>query len=222
MSASISEEILSQLRGASLEQISQQVGGSQQQTEQAISAALPLLLGALGKNAEQPGGAEALFGALQRDHANTSGGMDLGGLLGSVLGSAGGVGGLAAGLLGGAGGGNARQLNGEGILGHILGGNLSRAENNLSQVSGLNNAGVHKLLVMLAPLVMGYLGKQVAQGRAGNASILGSLLGQERQQVQKQGGVAGGLLASVLDQNGDGKLDMGDLMKLGAGFLNKR
>ena len=35
----------------------------------AISAALPLLLGALGRNTSQPQGAEALFGALQKDHA---------------------------------------------------------------------------------------------------------------------------------------------------------
>ena len=49
----------------------------------ALAGALPLLLGALGRNASQPAGAESLFGALERDHAGSS---DLGGLLGSVLG----------------------------------------------------------------------------------------------------------------------------------------
>ena len=54
---------------------------------------LPLLLGALGRNAEGPQGAQSLLGALQRDHMDAAapaaqgiGGLDLGGLLGSVLG----------------------------------------------------------------------------------------------------------------------------------------
>ncbi|MFQ6311749.1 DUF937 domain-containing protein, partial [Lysobacter capsici] len=69
MSASLTDDLLNQLQGQPLAQLGSQLGLSQPQTQSAVSAALPLLLGALGRNASQPQGAEALFGALQRDHA---------------------------------------------------------------------------------------------------------------------------------------------------------
>ena len=55
-----------------------------------------------------------------------------------------------------------------------------------------------------------------------NSSDLGNALGQEKAQVQQQGGLGGGLLGSLLDQNGDGKLDVGDLMKIGGSLLSGR
>ena len=51
---------------------------------------------------------------------------------------------------------------------------------------------------------------------------LPQLLGQETARVPQPGGLAGGLLGGLLDQNGDGKLDAGDLFKLGAGLFSKR
>lgn len=229
-STSITDDLLAQLRGMPLAQLAQQLGVSEQQTQSAVETAVPFLLGALGQNATQPDGAQALFGALQRDHASApqaaAGMPDLSGLLGAVLGGAGGAGmaGALGGLLGGAGGAAAApapsgRFNAEGILGHILGGKKAQAESGLSQATGLDSAMVHKLLLMLAPLVMGYLGRQITSGRASSADALGSLLGRERSQVRQRGGAAGGLLGAVLDQNGDGKLDMGDVLKFGAQFL---
>ena len=114
--ASLVDELMAQLQGAPLQQMAQQLGTSPEQAEGAVGAALPLLLGTLGRNAAQPQGAMDLFGALQRDH---SGGPDLGGLLGSLLGGGGDAG-------SGAGGGG--QPDGAAILGHIFGGNQQRAE----------------------------------------------------------------------------------------------
>ena len=79
----LTEELLAQLQGAPLQQLSRQLGTDPDQTGNAVAAALPLLLGALGRNSAQPQGAQALYGALQRDHG---GGMDLGSVLGAVLG----------------------------------------------------------------------------------------------------------------------------------------
>src|SRR3546814_11256161 len=59
----------SQLQGQPRQQMSQQLGLAPDETANAVSAALPLLMGALGRNASQPQGAQALFGALQKDHA---------------------------------------------------------------------------------------------------------------------------------------------------------
>src|SRR5690606_21082535 len=81
----LARELFAQLQGAPMQQIARQLGTDQDQAGNAVATALPLLLGALGRNSAQPQGAEALFGALQRDHAA---GPDLGGLLGAVLGGA--------------------------------------------------------------------------------------------------------------------------------------
>ncbi|MCY1454662.1 hypothetical protein D9M71_717430 [compost metagenome] len=56
-------------------------------------------------------------------------------------------------------------------------------------------------------------------GNQTDAGGLAQLLGQEKQQVTQAGGIGGGLLGSVLDQDGDGQFGVGDLIKLGSGLL---
>jgi len=207
MSSSLTDQLFEQLQGAPLQQIAQQLGAGQTQTAGAVSAALPLLLGALGRNASQPQGAQALFGALQNDF---SGAGDLGGLLGAVLGGT-----------------QSRQTNGAGILDHVLGGQLPRAEAGLGQASGLGNDKAGQLMKILAPIVLAFLAKQMFQNkgqgelaqRDPDAQLLGSILGQEQQQMRQQGGLGGGLLGAVLDQDGDGQLGLGDILKIGGGLL---
>ncbi|MFZ2858985.1 DUF937 domain-containing protein [Acidovorax sp.] len=197
--ASLVDELMAQLQGAPLQQMAQQLGTSPAQAESAVGAALPLLLGTLGRNAAQPQGAMDLFGALQRDH---SGGPDLGGLLGSLLGGGGG------------------QPDGAAILGHIFGGNQQRAEAGLGQATGLGaNAG--QLLQMLAPIVMSFLAQRMSAGGM-DAGGLGQALGQEQARVQQHGGLGGGLLGNLLDQDGDGQVGLGDLLKMGGGLLGGR
>ena len=99
--ASLTDELLSQLSGPATQQIAGQLGLDPQQASGAIGAALPLLLGKLGSNAAQPQGAQALLGALQNNHS----GLDIGSVLGAVLGGSGGA-----------------EADGAGILGHIFGG----------------------------------------------------------------------------------------------------
>lgn len=210
----LTNDLLSQLQGAPLQQIAQQLGVDDGQAAGAVGAALPLLMGALGKNASQPQGAEALFGALQRDHAAAP---DLGGLLGMVLGGA-----------------QSRQTDGAGMLGHIFGGQQATAEQHLGTATGLGSDRAGQLMKILAPIVLAYLAKRMfsggessggapaaASGLGGGATaqVLGAILGQEHQAVRQQGGVGGGLLGAVLDQDGDGQLGLGDLLKIGGGLL---
>lgn len=213
----LTNDLLSRLQGAPLQQIAQQLGVDDGQAAGAVGAALPLLLGALGKNASQPQGAEALFGALQRDHAGTP---DLGGLLGMVLGGA-----------------QSRQTDGAGMLGHIFGGQQATAEQHLGTATGLGSDRAGQLMKILAPIVLAYLAKRMFSGTESSggapaaaaglgglgggatAQVLGAILGQEQQAVRQQGGVGGGLLGAVLDQDGDGQLGLGDLLKLGGGLL---
>lgn len=206
-STSLADELMAQLQGAPLQQMAEQLGASPSETESAVSAALPMLLGSLGHNAAQPQGAADLFGALQRDHGGA--GPDLGGLLGALLGGAG------AGAAGGA------APDGAAILGHIFGGNQQRAEEGLGQATGLGGFNAGQLLQMLAPLVMSFLAQRVNAGGM-DAGGLGQALGQERARAQEQGGLGGGLLGSLLDRDGDGQVGLSELIQLGGSLLGGR
>jgi len=197
---SLTDDLFSQLSGPALQQIAGQLGAGQAQTAGAVAAALPMILGAMGRNTAQPQGAEALLGALGRDHAGAGG---LGDILGAVLG-----------------GQQDRQTDGLGQLGHIFGGQLPRAQAGLGQATGLGDDKAQLLLKILAPIVMAYLAKRMFGGD-GEASpqALGALLGQEHAQVRQAGGLGGGLLGAVLDQDGDGALGLGDVVKLGSSWL---
>lgn len=228
-SNSLTEDLFSQLlQGGAPQQIAGQIGAGADQTRDAIGAALPMLLGALGRNAQEPQGAADLFGALQRDHVG-DGSLDLGSLLGGLMGggagaAAGGMGGLGdllGSVLGGGGAAAGRQLDGGGILGHIFGDAQPRAESGLGQATGLGAGQAGQLLKILAPIVMAFLAKRASSGGM-DAGSLGGMLGQESSRIQNQGGLGGGLLGAVLDQNGDGQLDLGDLLKIGGSLLGGR
>jgi hypothetical protein len=199
----LTDDIFSQLSRADVQQIGAQLGAGHAQTAGAIAAALPMILGAMGRNTAHPEGAEALLGALGRDHASATGGI--GDILGAVLGSQ-----------------QSRQTDGLGQIGHIFGGQLPRAEAGLGQATGLGGDKAQMLLKILAPIVLAYLAKRMfggAQQGEDSAQALGNILGQERAVQQQQGGLGGGLLGAVLDQDGDGQLGLGDLLKMGGSFL---
>jgi hypothetical protein len=212
----LTQSLLSVLDQDRIDAMSRQLGTSPQQTERAIEAALPLLLGQLARNSAQPQGAQALQQALANDHAQ----VDLGGLLGAVLGGQGGQSGQGGGLgeaLGGLlGGGAARHGgalgDGAAILGHIFGQRQRRVANSVGQLGGMNGQQSGRLLQMLAPIVMALLARAM-QNRGGSASGLGQVLDSEKRGIEQRG--AGGLLGSVLDRDGDGDVDLSDLMRNG-------
>ncbi|MGB3879118.1 MAG: DUF937 domain-containing protein, partial [Diaphorobacter nitroreducens] len=68
----LTQQLLQHLQGAPLQQMAQRLGTDTAQTQSAVEMALPLLLGALGRNAEGPQGAQSLLGALQRDHMDAA------------------------------------------------------------------------------------------------------------------------------------------------------
>jgi hypothetical protein len=177
-------------------EISRQLGADEGATGKAVSAALPLLLGALSGNASKGDGAQSLWNALNKDHD------------GSVLNDPGSV--LR----------NPEAGPGAGILRHVLGSRRTAVESSLSRTSGLDSGSTGKLLTMLAPLVMGALGKA---RREQNLDIGGMarMLGDEGQQLRAQNPQAMGLVGKLLDTDGDGDVDLGDLAKHGLGALGK-
>ena len=186
------------LSGDNLGAISQAIGADESTTSSAIQAALPMILGGLARNASSEGGASALAGALDQDHD------------GSVLDD------IAGFVMGGGG----QQSNGAGILGHIFGNRNEAVQQGVSQTSGLDMGTVARLLPILAPIVMGYLGRQ-KQEQGMDASGLAGMLGGAQQQMQEQQSPLMGMLSAVLDSNHDGSM-VDDAIRLAGGFLSRR
>ena len=233
----ILNEIRNQLGGPALDGLAQQIGAPKAATEQAVGAALPMLIGGLARNANRsPEDARSLAHALDRDHdpslLDELGGMlggggggggalaaGLGALLGGGGGSGGGspLGGLVGSLLGGSGGSGAgaKALDGAGILGHIFGNRRSAVEGGVAKASGLDGGQIGKLLMLLAPIVMSALAK-VKQQHQLDESGLADALHRERHQIETRApGVSGGGLAAILDRDHDGDLS-DDLASMGA------
>jgi hypothetical protein len=161
------------LQGGALDQISSRIGADPAQTRQAIQQALPMLLGGLERNAASPQGAQSLQHALATDnHASIL--DDLSGYLSGTR--------------------QDRASNGAGILEHILGAQQQPAAQALSAKSGLGSASIMQLLITLAPLVMGMLGKKAGSG---GMPDLGSILGQERSTAQDRAPDMGDILGQV-------------------------
>jgi len=176
----ILEQLTEQLGGDNLKALSQQLGVEEGQASAGISAALPMLMGALAKNASSDDGAAKLSAALDKDHGS-------GGVMDQL-----------SGFLS-----DSDNGSGAGILGHLLGGQRSGAEAGLAQISGLSQGAAGGLLENLAPVVMGFLGKQKQQ-QGLDASGLASILGQQSQQASSSPGM--GLLSNLLDRDGDGSV----------------
>lgn len=168
-----------------------QTGQTENKTADVLSMAMPLLLGAMKKNASSPQGAEGLMNALSNKHD------------GSILDDLGGL----------FGGGVDKSVmdDGAGILGHVLGNKQPQVENALSQKSGLDVGAIANILKIAAPIVMGYLGRERNKGKVNDASgmnsLLGSMLGGQPQQNQS-------LIMSLIDADGDGSVldDVADMV----------
>jgi len=188
-----------QLTGPRLTEMSRQLGISEQQTREALPAALAALTGAMAQNASHPQGAQQLSNALARDHD------------GSLLDS-------LDDFLGGGGAGSNLGLGGS-ILGHIFGNHRDRVQGNLGRTTGLDPQTMSRLLALLAPLVLAYLGRRQRQQQL-DPGGLGSVLGQERQRLEQHPQARRGL-GALLDRDGDGQV-MDDRANLAGGMLGNR
>lgn len=189
--------LASAIGGPAIGQLAGALGADDDTVGKAVAVALPALLGGLARNSQSQQGAASLFGALNNDHD------------GSILDNLGS-------LFGGGG-----SSDGEKILGHVLGGGRPRVEAQVQQSSGLPAGLVQKLLPILAPMVLGYLGKRL-RGNQMSQNDLAAELQYERANVKQNDNVLGGLL-DMLDGPDDddtngGLMDIaGDLISGPAG-----
>ena len=172
------DAIQQHLGPAEVNQISQHLGIDPATAQSAISAAVPMIVGGMASHA-QSGGAEAVQQAIGA-HAGVVDNVS------SVL---------QAGVpvdVGPSGG----------LLGRIFGGHTQTVNQGVQQATGLDSDKTRKLLMFLAPVVLGVLarrhfGGQPAQQAA--PSQVGRDLGQEARAAASQSPHVGGLLGKLLN-----------------------
>jgi hypothetical protein len=205
------QDLLGQDQGnAAVNQISQEVGAEPSAVSSAIQLALPTLLNGLANNAATPEGAQSLNNALEQDHD------------GGILENLSGLGNMIFG--GGQTTPPPRQADAGGILGHILGSDQGPVAQQVSNQTGLGMGQVAQILMFLAPIVMGYLGRQKQQqgvGADGLGGLIGGLLGGGQAQQASAGGVLGGLATSMLDKDHDGSA-VDDIASMAFNYLTNK
>lgn len=188
----ISDLLNSDLGKELVKNISEKTGINAAQANDVVSSSVPALLGQMQNNVLSGEGASGLLSAL------TSGKHD-----GSILDN-------LSGFLNGS-----DFSDGNKILNHVAGNNQGAMVQNLSAKTGVDSSIISKILPMLAPIIMGYLGKQTKNKDVSSTPDLGGLLGGLLGGGNNATGgssMGGSILTSVLDQNGDGKLDVSDAM----------
>ena len=186
------DDISKSISAEQLDGIANKLGASREHTQNAISMAIPTLLGAMARKADDDQGAKDLHQHL----AGHAGGMAAGQntLLNADAAGDSPLGSLLAGLLG--------QRQG-------------RVETGIGKASGLSGAQVASLLAMLAPVVISALAKKSGSTLEGGVDFgsLTNILRDEKKSMENQ--ASGGLLAGLLDQDGDGDFDFRDIMQIG-------
>jgi len=158
------------------EQAENKFGISKNQIIALLAVAAPLVISYLRNKSQDAKEAEALNNALDKDHD------------GSILDDASQA--------------EARQAEGGSILDHVFGSQKSTVENQLSQNTGISIDKIGPVLAMLAPVIMGYIGKEKQQnnvGAGGLGDLLGGILGNASNQAQaQQSNPLNDILGSVL------------------------
>ncbi|KQS94260.1 DUF937 domain-containing protein [Chryseobacterium sp. Leaf394] len=198
------------------EQAENKYGVSKTQILALLAVAAPLVISYLRNKSQDAKEAESLNNALDKDHD------------GSILDDVSQAG--------------ARQGEGGSILSHIFGNEKNTVENNLSQNTGISIDKIGPILAMLAPVIMGYIGKEKQQnnvGAGGLGDLLGGILGGAQTQAQasndplsnilgsvlgggnsqSSGGGLGDILGSVLGGGGNNNKQGGGLGDILGGFL---
>ena len=187
---SILDALEAQLGPDTIQTLSTQLGSETIATSHAVSMAVPILLGRLSKNAADAEGSAALSNALD---AHDGGILDN---LPALLKS----GGL-----------------GSSILSHILGSRRVPVEEGVGRASGLSANQVGQLLTVLAPLIMGVLGR-MKRDQGVNAEQLPVVLGQANLEMARQS-TAVGDLSRVLDSSQDGQI-AADVARIGSSIAS--
>ncbi len=219
-------DILSQrLENGGVQDFATQLRTDETATAKALGAAVPAMLAALGRQGSRDG--QGLFDTIARDHD------------GSILDG-------AAPTYGG----HPQAFRGAGTVEHLFGARQRAVAQGVSRASGLSMSKVMQLMVMLAPMVMGAVGKARSKNNVespgGLGDLLGGVLGRLGEALGGGGGAPGGgaqanpappqtfpgnaaptqsrsggsIFADLLDRDDDGQI-ADDVANIGAAVLGK-
>lgn len=186
--------LLHELGGGGVGEIARTVGVESSDVTSVLSGAVPAILAGLTRNSSSGAGAASLLDALDRNHD--------GSVLDDVIGYLGGGGNVA---------------DGAGILGHVLGTRRSNVESAISRSTGVDLASVGQIMAMVAPLIMGALGRANRQHEF-DASDLAAALGRQHHAARQTAPSAMDVFSKMLDSDGDGD-PMDDIVKMGSELL---
>lgn len=179
----VMDMVMSQLGSGGLSSIAGTLGLDEGGAKNAVGTAVTVLTGALAHNASEPKGAQALDTALARDHDGSI--FDnLGGFIGSFT-----------------------EGPGAGILKHVLGGAQPQVQQAVAEKSGLSLEKVMPLLVIVAPLVMGALGKMKREKQLDASAVAGTLAAEKAEAEKQDPGLLGnviGMLGGLAGGGGGG------------------
>lgn len=187
--ANLVDTVLGSLGSGGLNTIAGQLGLTPDKAKVAVGTAVTVLTGALAHNASEPKGAQALDSALAKDHD--------GGILDNVTGF---LGSLTSGP-------------GPAILGHVFGSKQPTVEKAVADKSGLPLDKVVPLLAMVAPLVMGALGKMKKEKQLDAGQVADTLAKEKAAAAKKD---SNGILDTVMDAIG-GMASTGSSSSAGGG-----
>lgn len=195
------EMMQSMMSSQVVSQLSSNVNANQESTETAMSVLIPTMIGALNRNVQSPGGAEALASALDADHD------------GSILDD-------LAGWFG-QGGQQADPYRSAGIIKHLFGDREEAVAEQVGNMAGMDRNAIMQMMIKLAPVVLGMLGKQRSGGQGGQGLDIASLIGLLNNSTQKHEQRTSNNLSGfmrLLDRDGDGSLK-GEAASLAKTFI---
>lgn len=189
----ILDTVQQQLGPDTINQISQQLGIDPATAQQAVTSALPVVLGGMASHADDPAAAATIH-----SEADNHAGL-LGGLGNLIPGGSGGVLGGLAGALGSGGLG--------GLLGNVLGPKNGQVQDGVSQASGLDPQRSKQLMMILVPIVLAAIAHHKRSANLAPAEVGPSLQNEARQaqahaerEQPHMGGLLGGIMSHVMQK----------------------
>jgi hypothetical protein len=170
-----------QLSGGGLQQIAERAGISPGMAQQAVTAALPMILGGMAQHANNPANAEVI-------HAEAD----------KYSGKAGSLGNLPNVFTG--------QGDSGGLLGKMVGHRHEAIQNGVANAAGIDKAQAARVIGVVAPVVLGAIALKKRRDGLSPADVPGTLQQAHEDataQAKQQSPGMGGILGSLMNQFGN-------------------
>jgi len=186
--AGIFDTVQQQLTPDTVNQVSRQLNLDPATAQNAINAALPVVLGGIARNADDPAAANVIDSEAD-NHLGLLGGLD------NLI--PGGSGGILGGLAGAIGSGGLG-----GVLGNVLGSKNAQVQDGVTKASGLDPQKSKQLMMILVPIVLAAIAHHKRQTKITPADMSPSLQNEARsaqQHAERQQPHLGGILGGIMD-----------------------